>query len=81
MIKKKISKEVTEYVPEEVPESVQEIFADEIVTPCNAWAFLLGPAFNAFCPLPQGHEGEHSVVITIFAEPKAHFNITWALDS
>jgi hypothetical protein len=68
--KKKVVEQTTPVEQEEL----------KIANPCNAWAFILSPSFNAFCPLEKGHEDDHQITINIFAEPQSHFNIAWGLD-
>lgn len=47
---------------------------------CGAWAFVLGASLGAFCRMAPGHEGEHRTEIKVYAEPRSHFTILWALD-
>lgn len=77
--KKRDHMETTEEL--EASETVPEEESIELADPCNAWAFILGGALNAFCPLNKGHEDDHYIEINIYAEPKSHFKIFWALDS
>lgn len=46
---------------------------------CGAFAFILGASLGAFCRQAPGHEGPHRTEIKVFAEPQAHFVITWVL--
>lgn len=46
---------------------------------CGAFAFILGASMSAFCRQPKGHEGPHSTEIKVYAEPQAHFVVTWIL--
>ncbi len=46
---------------------------------CGAFAYILGATLGAFCRLAPGHEGPHRTEIKVFAEPQAHFVITWVL--
>lgn len=46
---------------------------------CGAFAYILGASLGAFCRLSPGHEGDHRTEIKVYAEPQAHFVITWHL--
>lgn len=61
-------------------EEIPALDKTALFDPCNAWCFLLGPAFKAFCPLSKGHEEDHRIEINIFAEPRSHFTISWSMD-
>lgn len=61
------------------PKKVEAPVIETKVELCGAFAYILGASLGAFCRLSPGHEGDHRTEIKVYAEPQAHFVITWHL--